>query len=246
MQFLQPDWPAPAHIKAYTTLRSSWGGRKSQQEWGELVSLLHLPAEPIWLNQTHSTIVIEASLQNKDKTADASYATQPNQVCVIDTADCLPILICNQQGTTVAAIHAGWRGLANGIIETTVQTLACAPTDLLVWLGPAIGPQKFEVGRDVYDAFTAHDPEAQLAFTPYNEEKWLANLYELARMRFKRQQVAATQIYGGQFCTYTQADWFFSYRRDHGKTGRMASVIWIGAENPSPAATQRPLPQGER
>jgi YfiH family protein len=125
----------------------------------------------------------------------------------------------------VAAIHAGWRGLSGGIIETTVQALAQKPEDLLVWLGPAIGPQKFEVGQDVYDAFTLQQPESAEGFTPYKEGKWLADLYELARIRLKRLGIA--HIYGGDFCTYTQDDLFFSYRRDKGKTGRMASLIWI-------------------
>lgn len=224
MKFIQPEWPAPSPIKAYTTLRNGWGGRQPQHEI-DLENLFQLPNEPIWLTQTHSTITIEAIPENKEKIADASFAKQPNCVCVVLTADCLPLLICNKQGSHVAAIHAGWRGLSNGIIEATLSALNQPMDNLLVWLGPAIGPQKFEVGKDVYDAFVMKHPESESAFTPHTEGKWLANLYELAKIRLKQQGIS--QIYGGDFCTYTQDDLFFSYRRDKGKTGRMASLIWI-------------------
>ncbi|TAK77506.1 MAG: peptidoglycan editing factor PgeF [Gammaproteobacteria bacterium] len=209
--FIQPEWPAPPQIKAYTSLRSGW-------------SDLSFPEEPIWVQQTHSTIVIEATPENKEKKADATFTPQANRVCVVVTADCLPVLICNQQATHVAAIHAGWRGLANGIIETTLQAIQQPAEDLLVWLGPAIGPQKFEVGQDVYEAFTLKHAESATAFVPHTEGKWLADLYELARIRLKQQGVS--RIYGGNFCTYTQEDLFFSYRRDKGNTGRLASFIW--------------------
>lgn len=243
MKFIQPDWPAPAHIHAYTTTRIGWGGRKPHHdlnkgnytetntdyidESNRLIHLLNLPHDPIWISQVHSTTVVEAHPENKEKTADASYTHKPQHICVVITADCLPILICNQQGTSAAAIHAGWRGLSGGIIETTLQALSQPGSDCMAWLGPAIGPQKFEVGKDVFDAFVSQHPESETAFAPYKENKWLADLYELARIRLKQQGI--TQIYGGQFCTYTQDDLFFSYRRDNGKTGRMASLIWIGA-----------------
>jgi hypothetical protein len=237
MKFIQPDWPAPAGIQAYTTLRDSWGKRDfpqianqpwqppTAQEEQNLRNLLPLPTGPIWLAQTHGITVVEANIHNKGKNADASYTDQPHQVCIVLTADCLPILICNQAGTHVAAIHAGWRGLAGGIVEATVQTLPCPANDLLVWLGPGIGAQKFEVGKDVYDAFTLSDPAASSAFAPCAEQKWLADLYTLAKIRLHKQGV--THIYGGNFCTYSQTEWFFSYRRDQGKSGRMASMIWI-------------------
>lgn len=223
MQYLQPNWPAPKHIKAYTTLRDGWQGRSDGNS--PLKSLLDLPADPIWITQIHSSIVIEATSENTEQTGDASFTSQAKQVCVVLTADCLPILISNKRGTKVAAIHAGWRGLAAGIIENTVQALSEINDDLLVWLGPAIGPKKFEVGKDVFDAFTSKHLESAAAFLPSSENKWLANLYELARIRLKFLGISA--IYGGEYCTHTQDELFFSYRRDQGKTGRMASLIWI-------------------
>lgn len=241
MKFVQPNWPAPAHIKAYTTTRSGWGGRQPHHhdtrgyhdathpgcvtESADLKTLLQMPEEPIWLTQTHSTIALEATPANREQTADASYTNSSNRVCVVMTADCLPLLICNKSGTSVAAIHAGWRGLAGGIIENTVEKLALPGSELLVWLGPAIGPKRFEVGPDVYTAFTSQDEAAQSAFIPHTPHKWLANLYTLAKQRLAR--FGITDIYGGDYCTHTQSDLFFSYRRDQGKTGRMASAIWI-------------------
>lgn len=228
MKFITPDWPAPACIKAYTTLRSGWEGPFQENSWELLKTLLQLPSDPIWVEQTHSAIAIEAIPAHQAQIADATFSAKPNHICVILTADCLPILICNQQGTEVAAIHAGWRGLANGIIEATLKALPFPKDELLVWLGPAIGQQKFEVGQDVYDAFTSQQPESAAAFTPYRPGKWLANLYQLATLRLNRAGIS--QIYGGQYCTHTQADLFFSYRRDQGITGRMASTIWISGQ----------------
>lgn len=241
MQFITPEWPASKKIKAYTTTKQGWGGRKPHHDFNKgnyaashpeyvaesqrLEDLLNLPSDPIWITQTHSTQVIEANEANKEQNADASYTQQPNQVSVVLTADCLPVLICNKQASHVAAIHAGWRGLSAGIIENTVQMLNQAPTDLYVWLGPAIGPTKFEVGKDVYAAFVNQHPESAAAFKPHTEGKWLADLYALAKIRLNLQGI--TQVYGGGFCTYSQDDLFFSYRRDQGKTGRMASLIWI-------------------
>jgi YfiH family protein len=229
MKFLQPSWPAPRQIRAYTTVRESWGKRELDP-WDNasqhtLETLFQIPAQPVWLTQTHSTIAIEASKDNMRQNADASYTAHQLQVCAVLTADCLPLLICNKQGDFVAAIHAGWRGLAGGVIESTLQHAPSPAHDLLVWLGPAIGPQKFEVGRDVFDAFTIANPASARAFVPHTEGKWLANLYELARIRLEALGVKA--IYGGDFCTYTQQELFYSYRRDQGKTGRMASLIWI-------------------
>jgi YfiH family protein len=221
MNFIKPDWPAPANIKAYTTVRSSWNGPKNDPA---LISLLQLPEEPIWVRQTHSHIALNALPENKHLEADATYTDQTNRVCAVLTADCLPVLVCNKQGTHVAAIHAGWRGLASGVIETTLQHLNLPANDILIWLGPAIGPKKFEVGQDVFDAFTLQHPDTASAFTPHTPGKWLANLYELAKIRLASQGIS--QIYGGNFCTFTQDELFFSYRRDKGLVGRMASVIW--------------------
>lgn len=227
MTCLTPDWPAPKTVNAFTTTRHDWGNNdpKRPEERQQLQTLFNLPKQPIWLTQTHSTIVLEATPAHLDQIGDASFTHQTNQACVILTADCMPILICNKAGTQVAAIHAGWRGLAGGIIEKTIDALAQPASDLLVWMGPSIGPNRFEVGVDVFTAFTANQPEAASAFTPHQADKWLANLYELARLRLQLKGVSA--IYGGNFCTYTQAELFFSYRRDKGHTGRMASLIWL-------------------
>ena len=243
MKYITPDWPAPKNVKAFSTTRLGWGKRRPHHQQNDgnfsasirdyvvesdkIVSLLGLPSEPLWIHQTHSTIAIEATLENREKNADASFTNQPKHVCAIVTADCLPVLICDKRGTRVAAAHAGWRGLANGIIENTIHQLQIPTSELLVWLGPAIGPEKFEVGRDVHDAFVQKHPESATAFKPHQPEKWLANLYELARLRLALQGVPTTGIYGGNHCTFTQDDLFFSYRRDKGHLGRIASVIWF-------------------
>lgn len=226
--YIEPNWPAPKQVKAYTTLRHAWGmgDYQSPALREALIPLLSLPSTPIWLNQIHTNVAITATPNAINQPADASFTTTPNCVCVINTADCLPIFITNKAGTEVAAIHAGWRGLANGIIENTINALNSPREELLAWLGPAIGPQKFEVGMDVYEAFTQIHPDAAQAFTPHLENKWLANLYMLATMRLN--QLHVTDIYGGQYCTYTQDDLFHSYRRDKPPhCGRMANVIWI-------------------
>ncbi len=222
MKYIQPDWPAPANVRAYTTLRTGWQGRYSGDN---IAAVLNLPEQPVWLKQTHSDIVLEATSDNIDKIGDASYTSTPNRVCLVLTADCLPVLITNKEGTTVAAVHAGWRGLAAGIIEKTIATFEQPANELLVWLGPAISARKFEVGRDVYDVFTQQHAESAQAFVPHAENKWLGNLYELARIRLRLKNI--NQIYGGDYCTFIQEDMFYSFRRDKENCGRMASVIWI-------------------
>ncbi|EKD72033.1 MAG: hypothetical protein ACD_46C00028G0003 [uncultured bacterium] len=229
MKYIQPDWPAPANIKAITTLKTCWGDPQASTKdpivRQQLTDLYTLPNDPLWLNQTHSTIAVKAISQNKDADADATFTDESNQICIVLTADCLPILICHEDGKAVAAIHAGWRGLANGIIESTLQAMRQPAEKLLVWLGPAIGPQKFEVGIDVYEAFTQAHPEAELAFKSHTKNKWLADLYALAKMRLQKQGI--NKIYGGTYCTYTQSELFYSYRREQQNSGRMASLIWI-------------------
>jgi len=165
--------------------------------------------------------------------ADGSYTTQNGIVSVIMTADCLPVLVCNRQGTGVAALHAGWRGLADGIIERGVQKLMqntrSGPEELLIWLGPAIGPKVFEVGDEVREEFMHQSPASQYSFVPGSTSgKWLADIYKLAKLRLSQHGVE--NIYGGDYCTYTEKERFFSYRRD-GVTGRMASLIWIESSN---------------
>jgi hypothetical protein len=185
---------------------------------------LDLPAEPLWLRQVHGCEVAQASEGPAGCTADAAVARGPGQVCAVMTADCLPVLLCDRRGRAVAAVHAGWRGLAAGVVEEAVAALGTGPDQVLAWLGPAIGPDAFEVGPEVRDRFLASDREAAKAFRPGAGDRWLADLYTLARRRLDAVGVQA--VYGGGFCTYSEADRFFSYRRD-GSTGRMASLIWL-------------------
>ncbi|MHB1947934.1 MAG: peptidoglycan editing factor PgeF [Gammaproteobacteria bacterium] len=240
--FIEPNWPAPKHVKAYTSLRS---GGMSQTPFDQfnlgdhvgddpkivaanreiLKNSLQLPNDPIWIQQVHGINVVKAALENKECSADASYTNENHQVCAVLTADCLPILLCDRKGTHVAAIHAGWRGLLNGVIEATLSTMNLDNHEILAWLGPAIGPKHFEVGDEVRDAFFNRDSQAHIAFKPSPNQRWMADLYALARLRLLNNGVNA--IYGGDYCTYTDANLFYSYRRDGGKTGRMATLIWI-------------------
>nr|WP_235817232.1 peptidoglycan editing factor PgeF [Canicola haemoglobinophilus] len=192
-----------------------------------LVEKLALPQQPIFLNQTHSKKVLRLPCLNDfDLNADAVYSDQPNQVCLVMTADCLPVLFTNKQGNEVAAAHTGWRGLCDGVLEETVRQFRAAKKDIVVWLGAAIGPQAFQVGNEVIEQFMAKDPQAKDAFIPdpKDENKFLGNLYQLAKQRLNA--LGITEIYGGEHCTYSEKELFFSYRRD-GKTGRMASLIWF-------------------
>jgi YfiH family protein len=244
MYFIKPTWPAPKNIHAFSTTRNkgnslhpyaSFNLAKHVGDSASHVQLnrqllrdeLNLPSEPIWLEQVHSTHVIqaeEAQEQGYLPQADASIASSPNIVCTIMVADCLPILICDRQGTMVSAVHAGWRGLANGIIESTIDRIKKSPEELLVWLGPAIGPSVYEVSEDVLESFISQDQLAIEAFKSKPNKKWLANLYLLARMRLNN--LGITSIYGGDYCTFSDQQNFFSFRRD-GITGRMASLIWL-------------------
>lgn len=246
MQFITPTWPAPKNIFAYSTTRqqgtshhpySSFNlalhvGDEPNQVMNNrrlLAERLKLPSEPIWLNQVHSNKVITIDRVKIDTQADASVTRLPDTVCAVMTADCLPILICNRSGTLVAAIHAGWRGLASGIIENTLDTMTASPSDLMAWLGPAIGPDVFEVSADVVDTFTTYDKQAINAFRskPETKDKWLANIYLLATQRLN--SLGLTAIYGGSHCTFSDPKNFYSYRRDLGITGRMATLIWLSA-----------------
>ena len=188
----------------------------------------HLPAEPLWLRQVHGTTVVEADNAAADPEADAAFARRQGTVCAVLTADCLPLLLCDEAGTAVAAVHAGWRGICSGVIEQTLRALQRPPQALLAYLGPAIGPAAYEVGAEVQQAFIAADPVgaagSAAAFAPGKPGKFHADLYALARTRLARGGVA--RIYGGGYCTYTERERFYSYRRD-GATGRMASLIWM-------------------
>lgn len=229
MNILTPEWKAPSHVHACTTLKHFWGDQSSRlpSEREKLTRLLALPQQPIFLNQTHSNIAVLATPENRDATGDASVAKEPHRVCVAMTADCLPVLITHTTGRSVAAAHAGWRGLAGGVIENTFKTLNEPPAECLVWLGPAIGPKAFEVGEDVFRAFTQVHEEAASCFIAKPHQKWLANMYALARLRLSKLGVLPENISGGTHCTVTESDLFFSYRREKEQAGRMASLIWI-------------------
>jgi YfiH family protein len=187
-------------------------------------SYIGMPDSAIWLNQVHGTDVVSLPCESLPSSADAAVSSFANQVCAVLTADCLPVFFCNQAGTRVAVAHAGWRGLCAGVLESTLAHFD-EKDDVMVWLGPAIGPDAFEVGDEVREAFISVDPSADLAFKATQEVgKWLGDLYLLAKQRLV--SVGVTKIYGGDYCTFTDEARFYSYRRD-GKTGRMASVIWI-------------------
>lgn len=233
-----PDWPAPACVKALQTTRLGGvsQGIYASLNLGDHVKDLpqhvaanrqllspYLPSEPVWLNQVHGVRVIDAALSSCLESADASFSTRKQVVCVTMTADCLPVLLCDQAGSVVAAVHAGWRSLCDGVIEATVKTMPVEPARLMAWLGPAIGPQAFEVGSEVRAQFMAQDEQAEDAFQAHGE-KWLGDLYAIARQRLSR--LGVTQVYGGGRCTYREPETFFSFRRD-GDTGRMASLIWL-------------------
>lgn len=218
-----PDWPASSNVHAFTTTRGI--GNLAEQQRDELLQSLNLPSKPIWLKQVHGNVAVEANLSNFASEADASFCHTANTVCVVLTADCLPILLTNDAGTEIAAIHAGWRGLSSGVIESTVNQLQSPTNQLMAWLGPAIGPTVFEVGPEVRQAFINHSMLAASAFVPSQRpDHWLANLYELATQRLEK--LGISRIYGGNYCTYSQTDHFYSYRREP-NSGRMASLIWF-------------------
>jgi len=191
-----------------------------------------LPAAPVWLTQRHGAAIAKIDASNAQAAlasppaADAAVTREPNVVLCVRTADCLPVLFADRAGTMVGIAHAGWRGLAAGILEATVASLDCARPEVVAWLGPAIGPRSFEVGRDVYDAFCSADATTAGCFIPNGDGKWFANLYEIARRRLAR--IGVTRVTGGDYCTMLEPARFFSYRRER-DTGRMATLIWIEA-----------------
>ena len=236
-----PDWPAPVSVKALQTTRH---GGISAAPYDTFNLGLHvgdaplavarnrqmlaplLPSEPVWLEQVHGTVVANADTAGCDiPQADACVARHRGAVCVVMTADCLPVLLCDEAGTVVGAAHAGWKGLVAGVVEATVTAMNVQPQKLMAWLGPAIGQDAFEVGAEVRAAFIAHQALAAEAFMAQGEQgKHKADIYLLARQRL--QALGINRIYGGTFCTYHQKDKFFSYRRD-GVTGRMGTFIWL-------------------
>lgn len=239
--WIVPDWPAPSKVRAASTLRAggvSEGGFASlnlaahvgdappavAENRRRMREALQLPAEPAWLNQVHGIHVVEAGAAETPPTADASLSRSANQVCVVLTADCLPVLFCDRDGTRVAAAHAGWRGLVGGVLGATVEALEVPANRLIAWLGPAIEQSAFEVGEEVREQFLARAAGDQVAFERNARGRWQADLYELARRELGR--LGVTSVHGGGFRTHADAARFFSYRRES-RTGRMATLVWL-------------------
>lgn len=237
---LWADWPAPENVKALTTTRQ---GGVSQGDFASLNLADHVEdgieaveknrqilcqslsiKEPVWLKQVHGVQVADTATAKHHTEADAIVSSQAESVCAVLTADCLPLLFCNKQGTHIAAAHAGWRGLANGVIESTVKAMQQNNKDLMVWLGPAIGPQCFEVGQDVVDAFVKSDKNSLKAFIKTDDKHYLADIYLLAKLRLN--YLGIEQVFGGDQCSFSNEDYFYSFRRNQ-VTGRMASLIWF-------------------
>ncbi|MBD3611344.1 MAG: peptidoglycan editing factor PgeF [Hydrogenovibrio crunogenus] len=245
LTFIQPDWPAPEHVKACVTTRL--GGESSApfdalnlathvgddqqaviKNRERLQQALELPSQPFWLAQehTHNVLFWEGQSYEIPPVADASWTTGSDLVSCVLTADCLPLLVTNKEGRFVAAIHAGWKGLAEGIVSNTIQALPGQREDMLVWVGPAISQPYFEVGKDVFDAFVGDSVGAETFFKPHATQlqKWYADLPGLAE--FKLNQLGIGQVFQSGLCSYRDHNWFYSYRRDQ-QTGRMASLIWM-------------------
>jgi polyphenol oxidase len=246
LSFIIPNWPAPANVHALQTNRDGGCSIAPYDSFNlgdhvkdnpihvaqnrQLLSQ-YLPSEPVWLHQVHGMHVVDAAQTTCVPDADASFTTHNNVVCVTMTADCLPVLLCDVNGTVVSAVHAGWRGLCDGALEASIHEVCrvanIESNQLMAWLGPAIGPNAFEVGDEVRAQFMAIDSKSEVAFKPHGD-KWLCDLYAIATQRLSN--LGVTQIYGGghneNFCTFTEKEKFFSFRRD-GETGRMATLIWL-------------------
>jgi polyphenol oxidase len=211
---IKPDWPAPARVRALITTRD-FGDLKRDDVRQKLRRLL--PADPAWLKQVHGNRVVQLPLSGTAE-ADAAIARTPASVCVVQMADCMPVLFADEAGTTVAAAHAGWRGLAAGVLEATVDAMRVPRGKLVAWLGPAIGPSVYEVGDEVRTAFRGYEA----AFQPAGPGHWLLDLYSVARSKLS----GLKAVSGGGFCTYSERERFFSYRRDR-TTARMSAMIWL-------------------
>ncbi|MGC2048323.1 MAG: peptidoglycan editing factor PgeF [Gallionella sp.] len=234
-----PDWPAPKNVRALQTTRLGGisaapydtfnlgdhvGDAPLAVARNRMLLNTFLPSEPVWLQQVHGTVIANADMASCLPKADACIARHRDAVCVVMTADCLPVLLCDKQGSVVGAAHAGWKGLAAGVIETTVRAMDVVPQNLLAWLGPAISQQAFEVSDEVRALFLKTDPKAASAFISNLPGKWFADIYALARLRLS--SLGISQVYGGGHCTFIEQDRFFSYRRE-GVTGRMGTFIWL-------------------
>jgi YfiH family protein len=246
---LWPEWAAPARVRAAFSLRDGgasgppWASLNLGTHVGDdpaavrenrrrLAAALDLPAEPCWLEQVHGTAVWQAdsapwTLPSVPPQADAIVVRQPGVVAAIMVADCIPVLFCDRGGRCVAAAHAGWRGLLAGVLENTVAAMGLPPSRLIAWLGPAIGPERFEVGAEVRDAFLVA-ARAAAHFRPGREDRWMCDLTGLARDRLQALGIGA--ITGGNWCTASDPARFFSHRRDAPRTGRMAALVWIEPE----------------
>lgn len=244
-ELIVPDWPAPTEIGAAFTLRT--GGvsrppfdscniashvgdepRAVSENRARLRASLTLPAEPAWLQQVHGYRVVDLDRQTSLdglEPADAAVTRTPGRVCAIQVADCMPVLFAARDGSAVGAAHAGWRGLAGGVLEATVRAMNTPPGELLAWLGPAIGQAHFEVGEEVRSAFMADDPDASAAFIVNQRGRWQCDLYVLARRKLAAIGMSGSSVFGGSWCTYAEAGRFYSYRRD-GRCGRMAALVW--------------------
>jgi YfiH family protein len=238
--YLEPDWPAPATVRAVTTLRRDGASAPPYDQFNladhvgddpaavaanrqRLYEECELSAPPAWLHQVHGTTVVDAG-SGTGADADGSCTTDAGVVCAVLTADCLPVVLCDRQGTRVAALHAGWRGLAAGVIEAGVAAMQVDPGELMAWCGPAIGPRAFEVGDEVRSAFVAAQPRHAEAFVETGTDRWLADIYLLARQRLA--VLGVTRVHGAfDRCTWSEPQSFFSYRRDR-ECGRMATLIW--------------------
>lgn len=222
---LTPDWNAPPAVHALVTTRVDGdplavGAKRERLRLG----IPSLPSDPLWLRQVHGAQVLAGEDYCEGAEADACIARTPGLVCAVLTADCLPLLLCAEDASVVAAVHAGWRGLSTGVIEACVAAMAVPPAGLLAWLGPAIGPRVYEVGAEVRAVFCAQDAAAEQAFLPRRPGKWLCDLYLLARQRLAA--LGVERVSGGEYCTFSDPQRFYSYRRD-GLTGHMASCIWL-------------------
>jgi polyphenol oxidase len=238
LDWIVPDWPAPAPVHAFSTTRNGVGGRAADfahdraDATARALLKRFLPGEPLWLTQAHGTAIACADVaHSRAPEADVAVSRSPGHVCAVLSADCLPVLFADRQGSVVAAAHAGWRGLASGVLEAAVASMQTDPAEVLAWLGPAIGPSAFEVGPDVYAAFCDRDAAASACFVAAREGKWLADLYALAGRALARAGVDASAIYGGGRCTYTERASFHSYRRGGpDRAARMATLIWLAPD----------------
>ncbi len=240
-EWIVPDWPAPPRVRAFVTTRAggvsageyasmNLGGSSGDEEENVVhnrkIVRAHLPGDPTYLAQVHGDHVVNLDMPREPgrPRADAAVTSRAGNVAVVLTADCMPVFLCDRAGRRVAVAHAGWRGLSGGVVENALASLESDPQEVVAWLGPAIGPEIFEVGAEVKEAFERGDANAGEAFRAHKPGKFMADLYALARRRLARAGVR--DVYGGGFCTYQETDRFFSYRRAQ-RSGRMGAFIWI-------------------